>query len=142
MVIWWCESKFCLHLANIYNIMISKYFKLSEFHSKDGADFPKEVLQNLQKLAVNLDVIREEIGLPIHVNSGYRSTQHNKKIGGAKNSYHVKGMASDLSVRAISPGELKEIIVGLMDSKKITAGGVKAYDTFVHYDIRGKKTLF
>lgn len=122
--------------------MISKYFKLSEFRSKDGADFPQDVLQNLQKLVVNLDTIREEIGLPIQVNSGYRSTAHNKKISGAKNSYHVKGLASDLSVKDISPNALKEIIVGLMDSGKITAGGVKAYVTFVHYDIRGKKTLF
>lgn len=122
--------------------MLSKYFKLSEFRSKDGAEFPKEVLQNLQKLVVNLDVIREKIDLPIHVNSGYRSTTHNKKIGGAKNSYHVIGLAADLSARDISPNALKEIIVGLMDSGKITAGGVKAYDTFVHYDIRGKKTLF
>lgn len=122
--------------------MISDYFKLAEFRSKDGADFPQDVLQNLQKLVVNLGVIREEIGLPIHVNSGYRSTEHNKKIGGAKNSYHVKGMAADLSVKGVRPSALKEIIVGLMDSGKITAGGVKAYDTFVHYDIRGKKTLF
>lgn len=122
--------------------MMSKYFTLAEFRSKDGADFPQDVLQNLQKLVVNLDIIREEIGLPIHVNSGYRSTEHNKKIGGAKNSYHVKGMASDLSVKGIRPSALKEIIVGLMDRGKITAGGVKAYDTFVHYDIRGKKTLF
>ena len=115
---------------------------MSEFRSKDGADFPQDVLQNLQKLVVNLDVIREEIGLPIHVNSGYRSTQHNKKIGGAKNSFHVKGLASDVSVKAISSNALKEIIIGLMDSGKITAGGVKAYENFVHYDIRGKKTLF
>lgn len=122
--------------------MISQYFKLSEFRSKDGADFPRDVLQNLQKLVVNLDIIRAEIRLPIHVNSGYRSFAHNKKIGGAKNSYHVKGMASDLSVKGITPSALKEIIVSLMDSGKITAGGVKAYDTFVHYDIRGKKKLF
>lgn len=122
--------------------MISKYFQLSEFRSKDGAEFPQDVLQNLQKLVVNLDIIRAEIGLPIHVNSGYRSIEHNKKIGGAKNSYHVKGLASDISVKDVSPSALKEIIMGLMDSGKITAGGVKAYDTFVHYDIRGKKTLF
>lgn len=122
--------------------MLSQYFKLSEFRSKDGAEFPQDVLQNLQKLVVNLDVIREEIGLPVQVNSGYRSPEHNKKIGGAKNSYHVKGMASDLSVKGISPNALREIIVGLMDNGRITAGGVKAYATFVHYDIRGKKNLF
>ncbi len=122
--------------------MISKYFELEEFASKDGAAFPILILPNLKWLAHNLDVIREEIGLPLHVNSGYRSLEHNKKIGGAKNSYHVKGMAADLSVRGISSTALGEIIIALMDRKKITPGGVRVYDTFVHYDIRGKKTLF
>lgn len=39
-------------------------------------------------------------GGPIKVNSGYRSPEYNKKIGGAKNSQHMKGEALDLPLTA------------------------------------------
>ena len=35
-------------------------------------------------------------GLPIHVNSGYRCEALNEKIGGAKKSKHMDGLASDI----------------------------------------------
>jgi uncharacterized protein YcbK (DUF882 family) len=43
-----------------------------------------------------LDRIRTDFGHPITVTSGMRCKAHNKVIGGAKNSYHMKGLAVDL----------------------------------------------
>lgn len=43
-----------------------------------------------------LQALREAFGAPITVTSGYRCPAHNRQVGGAKGSQHVKGNASDL----------------------------------------------
>jgi len=55
-------------------------------------------IDSLRHLAENLlQPLREGIGLPIHVNSGFRSHQLNELIGGAASSQHMKGEAADLT---------------------------------------------
>lgn len=43
-----------------------------------------------------LQPLRNAYGKPIIVNSGYRSPELNKAIGGAKNSQHMRGQAADI----------------------------------------------
>jgi uncharacterized protein YcbK (DUF882 family) len=119
---------------------LTKNFTKAEFESKDGAPMPLEVLQNIKTLAGQLQIIRDEIGKPITITSGYRSPQHNKAINGAKDSYHVRGMAADITAAGLSPIELRNVIKKLMDEGKIKAGGLKAYKSWVHYDYRGNYT--
>ena len=116
---------------------LTSNFELSEFASKDGSKTPLDVIENLKELAYNLQVIRDTIKAPIRINSGYRSPSHNKRIGGAVNSFHVKGMAADIVVDGYSPEEVFATLEILMRSGKIKKGGLKKYNTFVHYDIRG-----
>ena len=113
-------------------------FSLSEFKSKDGKDFPFDVLNNIKFLASQLQIIRDELKKPISVTSGYRSEEHNKKVGGAKNSYHVKGMAVDIKVEGMTPIEVEKAIEKMMMEGKIMRGGIGLYKTWVHYDFRGK----
>jgi len=120
-------------------MQLTKNFSKSEFDSKDGSPMPFEVLQNVQELAVNLQVLRDYIGNSISINSGYRSPKHNKKIGGSVNSQHLLGNAADIVVTGKTPKEVKEIIENLISEKKMKQGGLSAYPTFVHYDIRGGK---
>lgn len=47
-----------------------------------------------------LDPLREAIGCPIYVNSGYRSQQLNAIVGGVPNSQHCKGEAADITTRS------------------------------------------
>ena len=54
------------------------------------------VLSNLCRLAAFLQTIRNELHLPIIVNSAYRSPEVNAKAGGVSSSYHVKGLAADI----------------------------------------------
>lgn len=118
---------------------LTENFSLDEFKSKDGSAFPAEVVQNLAILAEQLQALRDEVQKPITVLSGYRSPAHNLKIGGAKESFHVKGMASDLQVAGMTPSQLAEVIEKLIKEGKMKQGGIGIYPTFVHYDFRNKK---
>lgn len=118
---------------------LTKNFNKREFNSKDGKRMPEEVLENVKVLAVQLQALRDHLGVPIHINSGYRSPEHNKRIGGVKNSQHVLGKAADITVRDTSPSELFGIIELLIQQSKMLQGGLGLYNGFVHYDIRGTK---
>lgn len=117
---------------------LSRNFSLSEFESKDGAETPRWVHFNLIELAQNLEVIRKELGdRPITINSGYRSPEHNKAVGGSNNSYHLRGLAADIVVQGLTPNDVHTAILNLMEAEQIKKGGLSEYATFVHYDIRG-----
>lgn len=76
-----------------------KYFTLTELtRTSTGLDNTPspEVIKRLEVLVEKvLDPLREEYGAPIYVNSGYRSTEVNRKVGGARTSQHLKGEAVD-----------------------------------------------
>lgn len=114
---------------------MTKDFDLEEFRSKDGADFPEWVLLNIRELARNLQVLRDNVQAPVTINSGYRSPAHNKAVGGASGSYHLKGMAADIVVKGLSPNRVADIIEDLIELGLMKNGGLGRYDTFTHYDI-------
>jgi|TARA_A100001015_G_scaffold303992_1_gene394513 uncharacterized protein YcbK (DUF882 family) len=95
-------------------------------------------MDNLNKLAKNLQKIRERIGIPIRIMSGYRSPEYNKRVGGATRSQHVLAKAADLQVSGMSTTELANTIKQLIKDGVIDSGGVGLYETFVHYDVRGR----
>lgn len=70
----------------------TKNFKVKEFacHHCGENKVNQELINLCQK-------IRDKVGLPIRINSGYRCPAHNASVGGVKNSYHVQGLAADLS---------------------------------------------
>ena len=79
---------------------ISPNFKLGEFtRSKypEVYNIPShEVIANLANLCTWLEVLRERASQPIIINSGYRSPQLNRKVGGARTSNHLTGCAVDI----------------------------------------------
>ena len=85
----------------------------------------------VDKLVNALEALREKIGLPITVTSGYRCAPHNAKVGGEPNSQHVRGMAADIKVVGLTPVEVYEI------AKTVPAfGGFGVAHTFLHVDVR------
>jgi len=118
---------------------LSTNFSLSEFASADGKAPSGEVLKNLTELAKQLEVLRSHIKLPISVTSGFRSKEHNAKIGGALNSFHVLGMAADIQVKGMTPKQVAEAVEKLISEGKMKEGGLGLYKTWVHYDHRGTK---
>lgn len=58
---------------------------------------PPEVVANLKRLSETLlEPVRDLLGCPIHINSGYRADELNAAIGGAAHSAHTEGRAADL----------------------------------------------
>jgi len=82
---------------------LSKYFTLEEMvYSKKALELgldntPSEaIIEKLKFTCSEMDKIRERLGYPITVSSGYRSLKVNKAVGSkAKNSQHLEGEAMD-----------------------------------------------
>ena len=79
---------------------LSQHFTLGEFtRSKypEVYNIPShEAIANLANLCTWLEVLREKVAQPIIINSGYRSPQLNRKVGGAPTSNHITGCAVDI----------------------------------------------
>ena len=90
------------NLSELNCVRLSPHFTLGEMttsNHKEVYNIPShEAIANLKRLCGWLEVLRERYGEPIHINSGYRSPQLNRKIGGAANSNHLTGCAVDIRV--------------------------------------------
>lgn len=127
-------------------MQLSPHFTLREFGCKDGTCVPEHLVPALTAHCANvLEVIRETAGAPLSIVSGYRTVAYNNKINGADGSWHlwdrkpVGKFATDLSAKGLTPTQLRGVILGLIESKKIPEGGVGLYAGFVHYDNRGTR---
>lgn len=118
---------------------LTENFNLSEFKCPKEGLPTGEILENAKELADNLQVLRDEIKLPIRIISAYRSPDYNKSIGGAEKSQHMYGKASDIKVEGMTPVEVHKVILKLISDGKMKQGGVGLYETFVHYDTRGTR---
>ena len=59
----------------------------------------KRVIENLKALCMEvLQPLRDFLGKPVVISSGYRCPELNKAVGGVRNSQHMKGEAADIHV--------------------------------------------
>lgn len=97
------------------NFMLSE-FTASETAVRRGIDNtpPDYAINNLRKTAELLQMIRNKIGKPITITSGFRSPKLNAQVGGAMNSDHTRGTAADFICPAFgTPKELAQKIISL-----------------------------
>ncbi len=125
--------------ANKKKSIRSNHFDLSDLRSGDGVDVPEKYYGNAQELMNNLDALREYLGYPITISSGYRSPARNARIGGSRNSFHRVAMAADLTSIFVSSRKMRDAIEKLIAEGKMKQGGIGFYPDFVHYDIRGTR---
>ena len=102
---------------------LSKNFTLEEFIRSNTAErmgidnVPKneEVIKNLRNLCLEvLQPLRDYVGAPVHINSGYRCPELNEAVGGVKNSQHCRGEACD--IRIASPKQGREWAAWIEDN--------------------------
>lgn len=118
----------------INDFKIRENFKLSEFQSPDTQEVKVD-----SRLLDKLQALRDRVGKPVIVTSGYRTPEHNKRIGGAKGSYHMQGLAADIVIKGLTSREIAAI------ARDIGFTGIGVYPTrgHCHVDVRpGPQTFF
>lgn len=103
-------------------MILTKNFSLEEMYRSDTArrcgidnkPQTEEVVENLRALCLEvLQPLRDHLGKPVVVSSGYRCKDLNRKVGGVENSQHLKGEAADIKVR--DREELIDVMRYIMD---------------------------
>lgn len=120
-------------------MMLSKHFSIQEFTVSEIAArngicnfIPQGLYPVAQYTAQKLDTIRDMLGTPVVVTSGYRCPQLNDLIGGEINSQHVKCEAADIIAPKFgSPLALAQFLerrVGILGIDQL----ILEFDRWVH----------
>lgn len=113
------------------NVKLGRHFKVKEFACKDGSP----VVFIDEYLYTTLDILRHKLGKPVIITSGYRTPDWNAKCGGAKYSYHMRGMAADIRVDGMTAKELAKELDKIIEN----GCGIIVYKNWVHFDVRLNK---
>lgn len=89
-------------------------------------------------LAVTFETIRAATGgLPIAINSAFRTIDYNRAVGSTDGSQHPAGRALDIRHPKLTPAQLHVEIIHLYTARKLPhLGGLGLYPGFVHIDVR------
>jgi uncharacterized protein YcbK (DUF882 family) len=90
---------------------------------------------NLVNLAKSIQPVREHIGKPMKVTSGYRPDPYNRRAGGASNSMHKFGKAGDFHIPGVNHYQLARELFYDYGFQ----GGVGGYPSWIHLDIGARR---
>lgn len=108
-----------------------EYFSHKEF---DSPDIINSGLLMDNDFVLLLNEARKVANIPFIINSGYRSKSHNAKVGGKKNSSHLKGLAVDIKC---TNSRDRYIIIKALLSVGFNRIGINK--SFIHVDIDESK---
>ncbi len=100
----------------------------------EESELNDEIKENLKKLFLKLDEIRDYFGRPIKVHCAFRPESYNKMIGGAKNSAHKVGLAVDFHISGVSCDQARETLIPLLEKMAIRMEK-KPLSNWVHIDL-------
>lgn len=91
------------------------------------------------RLRALLARVERHYGKPVVLSSGCRSHRHNRQIGGARKSLHLRCMAADFKVPGVSKARLRRYVATLSGR-----GGVGTYcgRSIVHLDVGPRRTWY
>jgi hypothetical protein len=116
--------------------MLSKFAALNEVCCRCGCGLVPQ-----KPMLDKFDEIRSAYGKSIIITSGSRCEKHNKKIGGSKNSNHVKGLALDL----MRTDSLEDFILKNLETLDIYIEDLAYTKNWIHVQIvppASKKRIF
>lgn len=119
------------------NIKLQEWLTLyPNFMPKEVASGPNHQQFIVYKSAMNgLQAVRNELDLPMVINSAYRTKYHNTAVGGSPRSQHLLGRAFDIDLsRFRDPQGVGNDIEDLATRFGFTGFG--RYPSFIHIDMR------
>ena len=126
---------------NLREFLYSKWFDketqskvISLYNNTDS------IKHNIQKLANQLQALRNELGVPVIINIAYRPVFYELSKGRDGTSQHTKGKAADITAQGLKSKYVAAKIEQLISSGDMLQGGLGVYSTFCHYDIFFDKT--
>ncbi len=111
-------------------MQLTKNFSKKELECKCGCG--KCVMNPL--LLSSLQLLRDKIGKPIKITSGYRCSTHNAKVGGAVSSQHLQGNAVDISIDGMTIEDFQRLIMMALQIPAFKGYGF--HKMFMHLDTR------
>jgi peptidoglycan hydrolase-like protein with peptidoglycan-binding domain len=92
-------------------------------------------------LVAGLQTVRDKLGVPLTITSGYRCTARNKAVGGAAASKHLYGIAADWRTKDKS---VNPVALGIVAAEIFPAVGIYWYGStaFVHTDTRSGRVTW
>jgi len=106
---------------------LSAHLWAKEFADKGGYGYPFPVDAGLILL---LQRMRTLAGDELNVSSGWRSPEHNRKVGGASKSMHLFGQAADITIKGLDQRQLAGLAL------HCGAHGIGLASSYVHVDVR------
>lgn len=95
-------------------MQLTPHFSLAELtvtNQKIDNTPPKDVVEVLRTTAFYMEKVREILGnVAITINSGYRSPDVNRAVGGTSNSSHTYGYAVDFTAYGHTPLTISNIL--------------------------------
>ena len=115
-------------MPRLNDFPVSKHFRLWEFESK-----PTRSVRLSPDLVARLQRLRDLLSRPVIVLSGYRTPEHNARVGGVAGSFHMQGLAADVTWEGF------EIDGAVQLAEQTGFDGIGRYPRkgFLHVDVRG-----
>lgn len=113
--------------------MISAHFGVWEFKCRDNS----RVIVLSKALVGLLEKVRGHFKRPVVIHSGYRTVQYNSQLpNSSPKSQHTLGKAADIRVTGVPPA----VVYDYLNQLYPNSHGIGIYNTFVHVDVREKKS--
>lgn len=103
---------------------LSENFRVAEFACPDGTDL---ILID-ERLVTILQMIRNYFDRSVIVQSGYRTLEYNKLIGGDPFSAHLKGQAADIDVGRLAEGIPARTVAMMAEASGVQRIGLYIYE--------------
>ena len=103
-------------------MQITENFQLSEFTKTTipKPNIPNELQKdNIRYCCHRLQSVRNVTGLPIIIDSGFRSPVVNRLVGGSPTSLHLQGLAVDIRTDNIPYKVFPAFLQALLDTKPL-----------------------
>lgn len=108
--------------------MLTKNFSEAELACKCCGQVPMDAT-----LLRKLQLLRDLAAEPLDITSGYRCAARNAVVGGAKDSYHMKGMAVDIACPGTDKARRYKLVKLALE---VGFGGIEISKAHIHCDVR------